>query len=107
MFGGDAGFTFNKTTDTATLGALSLTNPLEQKTALSEARDQSAATTTELFWVATLDDEARDLVTELYRSREMVSEHDRLGVKSIGLVTTFLRLLAPLFRTGTLDVRCN
>jgi hypothetical protein len=27
-FGGDAGFTYNKTTDTATLGALSLTNPL-------------------------------------------------------------------------------
>jgi hypothetical protein len=27
-FGGDAGFTYNKTTDTATLGTLSLTNPL-------------------------------------------------------------------------------
>jgi hypothetical protein len=60
---------------------LSLTNLSEQKAALSEARDQSAATTTELFWVATLDDEVRGFVTELYRSREMVSEHDRLGAQ--------------------------
>jgi hypothetical protein len=53
----------------------------EQRNALSEARDQSAAITTELFWVATLDDEVRGFVTELYRSREMVSEHDRLGAQ--------------------------
>ncbi|MEI7819506.1 MAG: BREX system P-loop protein BrxC [Verrucomicrobiota bacterium] len=60
---------------------LSLTNLVEQRNTLSEARDQSAATTTELFWVATLDDEVRGFVTELYRSREMVSEHDRLGAQ--------------------------
>jgi hypothetical protein len=60
---------------------LSLTNLAEQRNILSEARDQSAATTDELFWVATLDDEVRGLVTELYRSREMVSEHDRLGAQ--------------------------
>ena len=34
-----------------------------------------------MFWVATLDDEVRGFVTELYRSREMVSEHDRLGAQ--------------------------
>ena len=60
---------------------LSLTNAAEQRDALSEARDQSAATASELFWVATLDDDVRGLVTDLFRSREMVSEHDRLGAQ--------------------------
>lgn len=61
---------------------LSLTSEDEQKTTLSEARDLSATTTSELFWVATLDEEIRNQVAELHRSNEMVAEHDRLGAQN-------------------------
>lgn len=61
---------------------LSLTSEDEQKSTLSEARDLSATTTSELFWVATLDEEIRTQVAELHRSNEMVAEHDRLGAQN-------------------------
>lgn len=60
---------------------LTLTTKEEQVTTLSEAREESVAKQTELFWVATLTDEVLTLVTELFRSREMVSEYDRLGAQ--------------------------
>ena len=61
---------------------LSLTSSDEQKSALTESRDLSASTPSELFWVATLDDEIRNQVAELHRSNEMVAEHDRLGAQN-------------------------
>ena len=61
---------------------LSLTSSDEQKSALTESRDLSASTPSELFWVATLDDEIRTQVAELHRSNEMVAEHDRLGAQN-------------------------
>lgn len=61
---------------------LSLTSEDEQKTTLAEAREQSAGTTSELFWVATLDEEIRNQVAELHRSNEMIAEHDRLGAQN-------------------------
>lgn len=44
-FGGDAGFTYNKTTDTATLGNLVLTNPLAVDQGGTNATSASAART--------------------------------------------------------------
>lgn len=61
---------------------LSLTSEDEQKSTLAEAREQSAITTSELFWVATLDEEIRNQVAELHRSNEMIAEHDRLGAQN-------------------------
>jgi hypothetical protein len=61
---------------------LALSPEAEQKTALAEAREESASRPSELFWVATLDDEVRDQVAELYRSNEMVAEYDRLGAQN-------------------------
>jgi hypothetical protein len=60
---------------------MSLVAPAEWATALSEVRSESAAKAGELFWVAALDDTVRDVATELYRSREMVSEFDRMGAQ--------------------------
>ena len=54
----------------------------EQKAALLEARDASASTPAELFWVVSFDDELRELVAELYRSNEMVADYDRLGAQN-------------------------
>lgn len=51
----------------------------EQAATLIEARDDSLSRQTDLFWTATLTDEIQTLVTQLYRSREMVSEYDRMG----------------------------
>lgn len=61
---------------------LSITPEAEQKSALAEARDQSASNPSELFWVATIDDDIREQVAELFRSNEMVSEYDRLGAQN-------------------------
>jgi len=61
---------------------LTLISTEEQKSALAESRNQSAATPSEIFWVASLDNEIRELVAELRRSNEMVSEHDRLGAQN-------------------------
>ena len=49
--------------------------------AQDEVRNDSAAQSKELFWLIPLPDAVRSLVTELYRSREMVSEYDRLGAQ--------------------------
>jgi hypothetical protein len=60
---------------------LRLAEPAEMKDALNEARNHSAAKTTEIFWVLPLSDSIRNTVTELYRSREMVAEYDRLAAQ--------------------------
>ncbi|SHJ90961.1 hypothetical protein SAMN02745216_02521 [Desulfatibacillum alkenivorans DSM 16219] len=46
---------------------------------LAEARDESNARPNDVFWIVTLTDEIHDLVVELFRSREMVSEYERLA----------------------------
>lgn len=46
-----------------------------------EARDESAAKQDQLFWVVTLNDEIHNLVNEIYRSREMVSTHERIAAQ--------------------------
>lgn len=61
---------------------ISLAPSDEQKSALSEAREQSAASPAELFWVASLDDSVRDQVADLFRSNEMAAEYDRLGAQN-------------------------
>lgn len=61
---------------------ISLTSADEQKGTLAEARNQSASTASELYWVATFDDEIRAQVAEIHRSNEMIAEHDRLGAQN-------------------------
>jgi len=53
----------------------------EISAALVDARNTSGLKREELFWVAVLSEEIRNDVTELYRSREMVSEYDRMGAQ--------------------------
>ena len=60
---------------------MSLVPPAEWSTSLKETRSESASKTGELFWLVAADDTVRDLVTELYRSREMVAEFDRMGAQ--------------------------
>ncbi len=47
-----------------------------------EAREQSNERKDELFWVAGLSEEIHRLVTELHRSREMVSIHEQLAAQN-------------------------
>ncbi|MFH1862183.1 MAG: BREX system P-loop protein BrxC [bacterium] len=58
---------------------LSLAEPPDINKGIEEARNESNVNTTQIFWVAPLPKTIRDIVTELYRSREMVSEYDRLA----------------------------
>ncbi|AAR35484.1 BREX system P-loop protein BrxC [Geobacter sulfurreducens] len=58
-----------------------LTAREEHQDTLVDAREASVSKTTELFWVATLTDEINSLVTELFRSREMIGEYDRLAAQ--------------------------
>lgn len=58
---------------------LSLAEPGETKGAVDIGRNRSVAEPNELFWVVPLSDTIRSTVTELYRSREMVAEYDRLA----------------------------
>ncbi len=60
---------------------LLLSSPEELKAILQEARESSAARRQELFWVAALGEPVRTLVTELYRSREMIGEFERLAAQ--------------------------
>jgi hypothetical protein len=46
---------------------------------IAEARDESNASRNEAFWVVALTDEIHDLVVEVCRSREMISEYERLA----------------------------
>jgi hypothetical protein len=46
---------------------------------LSEARDESSSQRNDVFWIVTLTDEIHELIVEVYRSREMVSEYERLA----------------------------
>lgn len=46
---------------------------------LGEARDESNTRRNDVFWVVTLTDEAHDFIIEVHRSREMVSEYERLA----------------------------
>lgn len=58
---------------------LLLSAPEEHAATLQEAREASAARVQELFWVASLGELVRSTVTELFRSREMIGEYDRLA----------------------------
>lgn len=58
---------------------MSLVPPAEWSTSLNETRSESVSMSGELFWLVGIDDNVRDLVTELYRSREMIGEYDRMG----------------------------
>ncbi len=60
---------------------LCLIAPSERSKTLADIRNESASKPGELFWIAVLDDQVRDLVTELHRSREMVAEFDRMGAQ--------------------------
>jgi len=62
--------------------SLALTPSEDHQSALAESREQSASKPDELFWVASIDDSVRDMVAELFRSNEMVAEHDRLGAQN-------------------------
>ena len=46
---------------------------------ISEARDESSTRRNDLFWIITQTDEIHDLIVAVYRSREMVSEYERLA----------------------------
>ena len=46
---------------------------------VSEARDESSTRRNDLFWIVTLTDEIHELIVEVYRSREMTSEYERLA----------------------------
>ena len=46
---------------------------------ISEARDESSTQRNDLFWIITQTDEIHELIVAVYRSREMVSEYERLA----------------------------
>ena len=46
---------------------------------VSEARDESSTRRNDVFWIVTQTDEIHELIVEVYRSREMVSEYERLA----------------------------
>ena len=48
---------------------------------LAEGRDASSHRRDEVFWVITFDDPIHALVTEVYRSREMINEYERLAAQ--------------------------
>ena len=58
---------------------LFLAEGVEKKRTMEEARTESASRQNELFWVVSLQDVLRDAMTELFRSREMVAEYERLA----------------------------
>jgi len=49
------------------------------KDASKEARQESAANSSEFYWVAPMQDDTRAAVAELFKSNEMVAEYDRLA----------------------------
>jgi hypothetical protein len=58
---------------------LFLTDSVQSKAdRVSEARDESSTRRNDVFWIVTLSDEIHDIITEVYRSREMVLEYERL-----------------------------
>ena len=60
---------------------LFLPTAAEHKGTMNEARETSAAKSQELFWVSVMSEDAASSVSELYRSREMVGEYDRLAAQ--------------------------
>ncbi len=50
-------------------------------TRTKEGRESSAAKPDEAFWVMQLDEETHQLLYELFRSREMISTHERLAAQ--------------------------
>lgn len=56
-------------------------DPEESMDLCKEARTSSGERRDELFWVISLNEEVHRLVEELYRSREMVSMHERLAAQ--------------------------
>jgi hypothetical protein len=53
----------------------------EMKEAIQDARGESAAKMDEILWVAPLSGEIASALVELYRSREMVAEFERLSAQ--------------------------
>jgi hypothetical protein len=58
---------------------LRLAEPGELKEALKDARNDSVAAGSETFWVAALTGAIGSAVVELYRSREIIAEYERLS----------------------------
>jgi len=54
---------------------------LETDDRCREAREQSNAKQQEIFWVTSFPEEIRHLVDENYRSREMISTHERIAAQ--------------------------
>jgi len=63
------------------LNILCADNPGEFTESGKEARTASGERREELFWVVSLSEELHRLVEELFRSREMVSTHERLAAQ--------------------------
>ncbi len=63
------------------LNILCADDPEEFTDRCKEARTASGERRNELFWVVSLNEEIHRLVEELYRSREMVSTHERLAAQ--------------------------
>jgi hypothetical protein len=61
--------------------SITLVGPEELTQGMESARGDSAAAQTELFWISSVDQQIRDFVAELFRSREMIAEYDRLGAQ--------------------------
>lgn len=53
----------------------------EMKEALNDSRNDSVSTPTELFWLAPLTESIGSAVVELYRSREIIAEYERLSAQ--------------------------
>ncbi|MCL6447596.1 MAG: BREX system P-loop protein BrxC [Armatimonadetes bacterium] len=63
------------------LALLMADDPADFDSACEEARRASNEKRSELFWVCALTDEVHRQIEELYRSREMVSTHERLAAQ--------------------------
>jgi hypothetical protein len=64
-----------------TLNLLLAESPQFRPDRLKEARDDSSQRRAEMFWVVTQTDEIHSLIVEVYRSREMIAEYDRLAAQ--------------------------
>jgi hypothetical protein len=63
------------------LNVLVAEDPSDVATRAKEGRESSAAKPDEAFWVIQLDEETHQLLYELFRSREMISTHERLAAQ--------------------------
>jgi hypothetical protein len=56
-------------------------DPESQGGRIQEGREASLVNGAELYWIITFSEAIHDLFVELYRSREMVAEHERLAAQ--------------------------